>query len=350
MQLKISVIRADEMDSTGYRRWQQLQDGNPALASPFFSPEFTAAVADACADVRIAVLERSAQIVGFFPFQARGRQGAPVGRRLSDHHGVVCAPGLRLDWPAMLRSAGLLWWRFDHLCGEQAAGLAFRNACSPDMDLSQGFPAYKLRRMATNSRQVGEFDRKARKMARELGPLRFEAHVNDRSVFDAVLRLKSAQYHRTGAVDVLAVPWTRHLLERIWQTNATDFGGRLSVLYAGDTLVAAHLGMRSRRVWHWWFPVYEPAQGKYSPGAQLLLRSAEAAAAQGHLCLDLGKGCEGYKQLFGDESRPLAEGVVTRWNPANALLDVNQRAGRWLRGTSLARHLRPIVRQIRPQE
>lgn len=349
MQSKISVIRADELDSAGHERWQQLQDANPALASPFFSPEFTTAVADACADVRIAVLERSSQIVGFFPFQARGRHGAPIGNRMSDHQGVVCAPSLRLDWPAMLRSAGLLWWRFDHLCGEQAAGLAARSTCSPVMDLSRGFPAYRLRRMAIHPRQVGEFDRKARKMARELGPLRFEAHVNDRSVFEAVLRLKSAQYHRTGAADVLEVPWTRHLLERIWQTDATDFGGRLSVLYAGDTLVAAHLGMRSRHVWHWWFPVYEPAQGKYSPGVQLLLRSAEAAAAQGHLSLDLGKGGEGYKQMFGDGDRPLAEGVVTRWNPANAFLDAKQRAGRWLRATSLARHLRPIVRQIRPQ-
>ena len=30
----------------------------------------------------------------------------------------------------------------------------------------------------------------------------------------------------------------------------------------GERLVAAHLGMRSRTVWHYWFPAYDPAFAK----------------------------------------------------------------------------------------
>jgi CelD/BcsL family acetyltransferase involved in cellulose biosynthesis len=347
--LKISVIRADELDSTAQTRWRQLQGSNPALASPYFSPGFTAAAAECCEDVRIAVVERSQQVVAFFPFQVTGSRGAPVGRMLSDHHGVVCAAGFRVDWPLLLRSSGLSWWRFDHLCGDQSAGLACRAETSLGLNLSRGFEAYWRGRQEAHPRFRVEYERKARKLARELGPLRFEPHVNDRFVFERVLQLKSEQYHRTGAVDVLAIGWTRHLLERVWQANLPDFGGRLSALYAGDTLVAAHLGMRSRRVWHWWFPVYDPAHAKYSPGIHLLLRAAEAAAAQGHACLDLGKGNEGYKQFLADESRPLAEGLVTRWESANAMLDAKQRISRWLRATTLARHLRPTVGQTRAQ-
>ena len=56
-----------------------------------------------------------------------------------------------------------------------------------------------------------------------------------------------------------------------------DFQGVLSGLYIGEKLVAAHFGMRSRRVLHWWFPAYDPELGKYSPGAQLLLELSRAA-------------------------------------------------------------------------
>ena len=47
-----------------------------------------------------------------------------------------------------------------------------------------------------------------------------------------------------------------------------------SVLYVADQPAALHLGMCCRGVWHSWFPTYDVAFAKYSPGLLLLLELA----------------------------------------------------------------------------
>lgn len=345
--MKISVISAAELDSAAQSRWKALQAANPLLASPYYSPEFTVHAAAVRPDVRIAVLEDGRGTVGFFPHQNRNGRGSPAGGGLSDHHGVICATGLRIDWPQLLRSTSLSYWRFDHLPASQAPDGVMHLSESPGLDLSRGFEAWKAARIAAGARRLAELDRKARKMGREVGPVRFEPHVQDRAVFETVLRLKSEQCRRTGVPDFFALGWTRELVERIWQAEDPDFAGRLSALYAGETLVAAHLGMRSREVWHWWFPVYDHAHGRHSPGAQLLMGVAEAAALQGHRLLDLGKGEDAYKHSFADCSLPLAEGWVSRPSLLTAIEGARGASTRWLRGSALLRPLKPLVRKMR---
>jgi CelD/BcsL family acetyltransferase involved in cellulose biosynthesis len=64
----------------------------------------------------------------------------------------------------------------------------------------------------------------------------------------------------------------------------------LSVLRADGRPVAAHFGLRTERVPACWFPAYDPAFAKYSPGLILHLRMAEAAAADGTAYPDPGRG------------------------------------------------------------
>ncbi len=345
--MHISLITASQLDAPLQDAWRALQADNPALQSPYFTPEFTLAVAAVRGDVRIAVMEQARRVAGFFPFQARWGMGLPVGGSLSDHHGVVCAPGTRWHWPDLLRAARLSSWRFDHLPRAQAPEGARMQAVSPGLDLSRGLAAYLAGRRAQGIRRLDESLRKARKLAREVGPLRFEAHTRDPRVLETVLRLKSQQCRRTGVPDFFARSWARALAERIAATEAPDFGGRLSALYAGDALVAAHLGMRSRDVWHWWFPVYESAWAPYSPGAQLLLQVAQAAADTGHTCLDLGKGADAYKQSFADCGLPLAEGWVHRPALTTAWLAAHAATLRWARTAAWAQPLRPWLRRVR---
>jgi CelD/BcsL family acetyltransferase involved in cellulose biosynthesis len=299
--------------------------------------------------VRIAVLEDGARVVGFFPHQARWRIGRPVGAPLSDHHGVVCAPGTRWDWLALLRASRLASWHFDHLPSAQAPQ---HGACitaeSPALDLSRGMDAYLAARRASGVRSLGEFERKARKLAREVGPLRFEAHTQNAQVLATVLRLKSQQCRRTGTPDFFARPWTRALVESIGTLQHPHFAGRLSALYAGDQLVGAHLGMRSATVWHWWFPVYSDAMAPYSPGAQLLLHVAHAAADAGCGLLDLGKGDDAYKRSFADCSLPLVEGwVAARPALTFAWLAGRDAVGRWARTSALTQPLRALRQRTR---
>ena len=71
-----------------------------------------------------------------------------------------------------------------------------------------------------------------------------------------------------------------------------------------NELIAAHMGMRSHSIWHYWFPAYNPRFSKYSPGLILLLKMAESAASLGLSRIDLGRGDEQYKSR-------LASGVIT---------------------------------------
>jgi CelD/BcsL family acetyltransferase involved in cellulose biosynthesis len=345
--MKIRTLTARELDDEKCARWRSFQESGASFGSPYFCPELTLAVGAVRDDVHIAVLEEE-EIVGFFPFQ-RGRGGAcrPVGGALSDHHGAITRAGTRVDWRELLEAIDLSHWRFDHLVAAQAPRRPawVQGSASPALDLSRGFEAYRQGRQA--SRRVHELDRKARKLAREIGPLRFEAHTSSPEALDRVLRWKSEQCRRTGAHDFFSERWARELVERILQVQTVSFAGALSVLYAGETLVAANLGMRSRSVWHWWFPVYDHNFAKYSPGALLLLRVAEAAAHAGAGVLDLGKGDDGYKATFADMEIPLAEGFVGRPSLLNTARMARLRAQRLLRSSNLWRSIRPLVRPLR---
>ena len=84
----------------------------------------------------------------------------------------------------------------------------------------------------------------------------------------------------------------------------------LSLLYAGERLVAGHLGMRGQFVWHYWLPSYDPEMAKYSPGIILLLKMAEHASRVGIHTIDLGLGMSLYKQRLMSDSVTLAGGSV----------------------------------------
>ena len=85
--------------------------------------------------------------------------------------------------------------------------------------------------------------------------------------------------------------------------------------------------MRSGGVLHVWFPTYDPALAKYSPGLVLWLELARAAADLGLWQFDLGKGQERYKTSLqsaagawrGSVDRRLVAGSLRRgWlAPAN---------------------------------
>ena len=73
-----------------------------------------------------------------------------------------------------------------------------------------------------------------------------------------------------------------------------------------------HFGLRSQRVFHYWFPVYDPAYGKYSPGLVLLMAIVEASAAHGLLQIDLGAGQQEYKRRLATAERTLLGGSIER--------------------------------------
>ena len=315
--MRISVISAVELDSSLRSRWHSVQAASPELASPFFCPQFTEAVACIRSDVRVAILEDDTQVVGFFPFQRRrGGFGRPVGLGLSDYHGMITTGTLEWDPVTVVRHCGLVRWKFDHLPVSQDAFRPWVTAVdeSPIMDVSQGFEHYQATRLALGGTEIRTIQRRLRKLEREVGEIRFVANDLDHKIFSRILALKSQQCRRSGAYDFLQrAPWIQRFLHRLFSMDTDEgFRGVLSSLYAGDKCIAAHFGIRSRDIWHWWFPCYEAEFRQYSPGLLLLYRLAEHAAAAGLRHVDLGKGLSRYKLNLMTKSVGLAEGCVAR--------------------------------------
>jgi CelD/BcsL family acetyltransferase involved in cellulose biosynthesis len=298
--MKYTVMPGRELSGDLVQIWAQIQQSNPALASPYFCPEFTSAIAAVCDDVEVAVIEDAGKIAAFFPF---ARCGLPVGGRISDYHGIICAPDFTCDPRALIKACSLAVWDFNHLIAAQGFFAKFHRNLepSPQIDLTAGFDAYVKQRPAAAS----EPSRKGRALERDIGPLRFVAHTSEPAVLRQVLEWKFQQYgyHKE---------WVVAALKRIHATQTPGFAGMLSALYAGDTLVAGHFGMRSKEIWHWWFPAYAKEYSRYSPGLLLLIKMAENAAGLGLRVIDLGKGMMPYKERFKNAEVLVAEGSIER--------------------------------------
>src|SRR5262249_41662123 len=137
-----------ELAFSDVNRWRAIQRENPELASPYFCPEFTQAVAAVRDDVFVGILEKEGEVVGYFPHQRRRfGMGYPVGGRLSDFHGVIAPPGLEWNAAAFLRSCNLVSWQFHHLLASQTPFAPYHAATGESyyLDLSEGFDAYAIR-------------------------------------------------------------------------------------------------------------------------------------------------------------------------------------------------------------
>ncbi len=311
--MQISVARPSELGRHEIEKWHGIQCMTGALANPFLCPEFAVAVGRFRPGARVAVLADGAEIMGFFPFERRRfGAGVPIGSGLTDCQGLIITPGAEWDPPELLRACGLSIWQFDHLVeGQQPfARYASAVAPSPVIDLTDGYPAYQEKLRMKSSRFCKDVARKARRLEREAGGLRFVVDSRDIAGLRALTRWKSDQYRRNGWVDVFGRPWIADLIDYLFTMHSDQFGGLLSLLYAGETLVAGHFGLRSRRVLAHWFPAYDPLFGRQSPGLIEHLRMAEGVAALGVQLIDMGTGNERYKQALKSHDIFVAAGMV----------------------------------------
>lgn len=313
--------------------WQAAVEENPLLSNPFFRPEFVLAVASVREDVFVTLVEQSGRLLGFFPFQRReDGVGIPVGGSLSDYQGLA---GSRFsEWATvnLLRASGLKAWQFDHLLAAQQVFPDYHETETEShvIDLTAGYESYWNQHL----KGIAEL-RKRRNLERDVGPVRFEQHSGDQAALEILMQWKARQYGSSGKGNIFAEPWVVQLLERLQQTQRPEFTGCLSVLYAGDIPLAAHMGLRSATVWHYWLPTYDPAFGKYSPGMILLMEMIRAASEEGIQTIDLGKGRMLYKQRLQNRTFPLVEGIVPA-SPVSSLWSAICGRGRaWYRQSTV---------------
>jgi len=186
------------------------------------------------------------------------------------------------------------------------------------MDLGCGYDSYLAERRASGCSSLNRALSKGRKMEREIGPLRFALHDADRSAFDAVIRWKRQQIAETPCADMFRSQWVIDVLQAICDMQTDEFSGMVSTLYAGDSLIAAQIGMRNRNVISSWIPTLNLEFNKYSPGLLLHLEMAKAAAADGVQRIDLGRGQNQMKTSLRSGGIQLAMGAVDR-RPLNRM-------------------------------
>ncbi len=343
--MNVTIVPGRNLDATLVRAWKEMHLTNPELASPFFAPEYTLAVAAAMNGVEVAVIREAGSPVAMFPFQRSGdKLGVPAGEFLSDFQGLICRPGFTCDARELVRQCGLDEWKFDHLLATQTSFTRFHHVRepSPQMDLSRGYDTYAAERRAAGSELIKKCANLTRRIEREVGPLRFVAHSADAALLQQTLAWKSQQYLETGAPDILALGWVRAVVEQIHAMQAEHFAGMLSLLFAGDQLVAGHFGMRSQSVWHYYLPAYNNKMAKYSPGLILLLKMAEHAPSLGLHTIDLGKGLSLYKERLMSRAVTVAAGSVEM--PSLGLL--RRTASRKLKTTIISSPLGKPARRL----
>ena len=339
--MRIEVIHSSELDESLAERWRAIQTCNPELVSPYFAVEFTQAVAAVRSDVYIGVLESEGRSVGFFPHHRRAtRLARPIGLGLSDYHGLIVEPGLEWSAVDLLKGCGLVRWEFDHLIASQAPLQAFHDSVegSPILTLTGGLDAYIERRKALGDGQLKTVRRKIRSFERDFETYRFIDNDTDPANLERVFALKSSQCRSTGTFDYFSLNWTKELVRRLHSIQTPGFAGVLSTLVANDQPIALHFGLRSPRVWHWWFPTYEHSFRQYSPGLLILWEMICHGAATGLNHIDLGKGMSDYKSRFMTDEIAVATGVVSTPSLWNGLIRLSERMER------LDRH--PILRPV----
>jgi CelD/BcsL family acetyltransferase involved in cellulose biosynthesis len=291
--MKAALVTPQELDADCIGRWEQLRETNPIYASPFYSPHFALAVGE----VRL-----------------RAGIAKPIGGHFNDYHGAILEPGLTLADPGLLQSARLDAYDFDHLPSHFGSGLHLTDASqtSPQMDLSNGYDNCIASKGDSWKRGQRDMARKLRKMERELGPLRLESACESEDLFNWHIEMRNALYCRMGLRPDYCTGWEGEVLRGLRMANRPGFRGALSILFAGSRPVAAHFGLVSCNVLHWWFPAYDLAVQRYSPGLQLIDHCAQKAANEGISMIDFGKGDDRYKALFADHNVPMLKGSACR--------------------------------------
>lgn len=309
--LKVDIVGFEALGETEWSQWRAMRAANPALASPYFRPEFAQVAGRISPRAAVAVFTRGGETVGFFPHQRRGGAMQPLGAPMNDYHGVVARPG---EAPSLDEAAALLGavrLNVTAWVGEAATGEERRTV---QVELGDGgYDAWYADRRANQGKFFKDKERARRSMETELGTLRVERGLKDPALLDWLIDLKRDQYRRTGRHDIFACGWTADLLRALLTAEGDDgFGASMAGLWAGDRLTAVEYSLHAGDQYHFWFPGYDPGLARCSPGILLSMDTMRMAAELGYRTFDFGFEGEHYKKYFCNGEKRVREAVILK--------------------------------------
>jgi CelD/BcsL family acetyltransferase involved in cellulose biosynthesis len=183
------------------------------------------------------------------------------------------------------------------------------------VDLSRGLDGWSSDLEMRGSKAIRKIARAERILESQHGPVTFCEHCTSLNELTDLMNCKSGQYRRTGNKDRFATPWIRAALESLHRRQEPRFAGVLSTLSVKGKTIAAHFGLRSELVWHYWFPCHSQGFSKHSPGLILIKHMVERAAALRIQSFDFGAGDFDYKLRLATHSVPLVEASIGALSP-----------------------------------
>lgn len=308
--LKVDIVGIDALGDAEWAAWRAMLDANPALASPYFRPEFARVAGHVSPRSAVAVFSRGGETVGFFPHQRRGGAMQPLAAPMNDYHGVIAFPGMEPTLEEAAEALGATRLNLTAWVGPTALGEDRRTVQVEFGD--DGYDGWYAERRATHGKFFKDKERARRSMEAELGPLRVERDLRDPAMLDWLIDLKRDQYRRTGRHDIFACGWTADLLHALLKEEGDGFGASMAALWAGDRLTAVEYSLHAGDQYHFWFPGYEPSLARCSPGILLSMDTMRLASERGYRTFDFGFEGEHYKKYFCNGFKLVREAVVLR--------------------------------------
>jgi CelD/BcsL family acetyltransferase involved in cellulose biosynthesis len=348
--MRIIKLTADELTAEHWAGWAHIVRENADLNSPLFAPQLVQRVAALRNGIEIAVLEEDGQPVGYLPYRRTNRGHAePVAGTLSSLQGLVACANVCLDPRQLLCACDLRCLHFTDWLAAQTEFFGVHRVAHefPYIDLARGFDAYRQEQRRAGSDELEDTLRKARKIQREVGPLRFVSGCRDSNVLRVLLQWKCQQLADRRVVNPLAVAWQQQLLANLLHVQTPNFSGELCALFVGEKLLAGTMGVRSATVLNGWVTAFEPGFRKYSPGLLLITQLAQHAASMGIQRIDMGRGPEAYKRSFQSGALRVAQGFVSRRGLRSALRGAYWRAREWARHSAVGGPARQLVQRWR---
>lgn len=317
---QIDIIRPDELGAAERALWTDMVRSDPAYASPYFRPEFALVAGRVAPEARVAVFHLAGEVAGFLPFQRRGRLVQPIAAPLNDYHGVIARRGLGPSLPEVQALLGAAKVQVAGWVGDEPAAPRLMERPCLLAHAPEGWAGYDADRRRDYGKFFKDKERARRSLERDCGTA--EVRLGDRSpeLLDRLIGLKREQYRRTRRHDVFACGWTRDLLAALLESGEGDFGAGLAVMTAGGEPVALEYALWAGDRYHFWFPVYEPRVGRYSPGILLTIETIRQGTERGFRTFDFGFSGEPYKKYFCNRTERVLEGEVVApgWRAAAA--------------------------------
>jgi CelD/BcsL family acetyltransferase involved in cellulose biosynthesis len=340
----------DELDSSDRSIWEETRRTQPHYRSPFFATAFCDAVQAARGDLLVAVVRSGQQPIGFLPFHRVGRVAFPPARRFNDAHDIIAGPETKIDWLWLLKECDLKSYDFHALVGSPNPPMgAYHQGIVGAFSARLGNDSHSfLQRLERDHKTIRRQAQKSRKMEREVGPMRLELDCRDSEVLQQIIEWKRQQYRRTNILDFFTPRWTRELVRHLHRAAEGRARVILSVLRAGDRVVAGHIGITEGGRLHYWFPTYDTAFARYSPGTALFKEIVRASTDHGIDCIDMGYGEQPYKRKQTDTVTKAAYGCITpsllHWHWKAATKTASLAAKK----VPMKEQLKHLLRRVRP--